>query len=66
MKVSYAPGALEDLASIAGYLRPLNPTASIRVRQDMEAAVRVIGRHPKSGRAQDAAGVRKSVTPRFH
>jgi addiction module RelE/StbE family toxin len=61
VKVRYTPGALQDLAVIADYLRPKSPAGAKRVAVAIEALARHLSKYPLSGRAQDLPGVRKGV-----
>jgi len=49
VKVAYSPRAFEDLAEIAAYLRPLNPSAATRVKAAILATVQILSVFPGTG-----------------
>jgi toxin ParE1/3/4 len=63
--VVYTRAALADLDGIAEYLIQRNPAGAAKVETDIKAAIDRLIKHPLSGRAQDEAGVRKAISPRY-
>ncbi len=65
MKVAYSPRAYDDLAEIAAYLRPLNPSAATRVKAAILATVQLLSVFPGIGRLDTVGGVRRIGVRRF-
>lgn len=65
MKVAYSPKAVEGLAEIAAYLRPLNPSAATRVKAAILATVQILSVFPGIGRQDTVDGVRRIGVRRF-
>ena len=65
MKLRFTPRALDNIAHIADYLRPRNPPAAERVRDEIYDGLQSLILFPRVGRLQQTEGVRKLVTRRF-
>jgi plasmid stabilization system protein ParE len=65
MRLRLSPRAAQDLSDIGDYIRVRNPQAAVRVRADILAALQMVQRSPRLGRAQTVEGVRKIVTRRY-
>ena len=65
MKLRFTKRATENIAEIADYLHERNPAAARRVRAVIYAGLQNLLLFPHAGRAQNVAGVRKFVTPRY-
>ncbi len=61
MRVRYTARAARDLEEILHFLQSRNPAALGKALTAIRAAVRVLGKHPLTGRLQDMRGVRKAV-----
>jgi toxin ParE1/3/4 len=65
MNVVYAPRALRDLESIAGYLTERNPAAALNVLGAIKASIDALTFFPKIGRLADSAGHRRLPVQRY-
>lgn len=65
MKVRLTPRALQDLHSIAEYIRAENSPAAERVRASIIEALETLSEFPEIGRMQTVEGVRKYVSRKF-
>lgn len=65
MRLRFTPRAAQDLADIADYVRTRHPAAARRVRAAILVSLQLATRHPRIGRPQDVAGVRKLVTRKY-
>ena len=65
MILVYSAQARADLAAVADYLNPRNPSAAQRVGQAIRTIIEDLPQHPMRGRRQDSPEVRKAVEPRY-
>jgi toxin ParE1/3/4 len=65
MNLRFTPRAVENIASIADYLRDRNPIAAQRVRAAIFESLQNLVLFPLVGRLQQTEGVRKFVTRRY-
>jgi toxin ParE1/3/4 len=65
LKLRFTPRATENIATIATYIRERNPGAALRVRAAIYDGLQHVLVHPRIGRLQKEAGVRKFVTTRY-
>jgi toxin ParE1/3/4 len=65
VKVAYSPRAYNDLAEIAAYLHPLNPSAATRVKAAILATLQIVSMFPGIGRRDALDGVRRVGVRRF-
>lgn len=65
MNLRFTPQAVDDLTSIADYIRARNPEASQRVRASILESLQVLVDFPEIGRLQSVEGVRKLVTRKY-
>jgi toxin ParE1/3/4 len=65
VKLRLTPRATRDLAEIAEYLRPRNPSAALAVRDAILRSLQKLTLFPGIGRPQNVEGVRKLVTPKY-
>jgi plasmid stabilization system protein ParE len=61
VRVRYTERAAQDLQDLLEFLESRNPAAVAKALTAIRTAVRVLGKHPMTGRAQDLRGVRKAV-----
>jgi toxin ParE1/3/4 len=65
MRVEFSRRATRDLMRIADYIRPANPSAALKVRAAILAAIDTLALFPHVGRAQATGGVRKLVVRNY-
>ena len=65
MKLRFTPRATRNLADIADYLGERSPETALRVRNAILESLQNLVLFPRSGRNQQAEGVRKIVTRRY-
>jgi len=65
MKLRFTPRAVENIVSIADYLRARNPAAAQRVRAAIYESLQNLILFPHAGRPQQTQGVRKFVTRKY-
>jgi toxin ParE1/3/4 len=65
MKLHFTPRAVEDIVSIADYLKVHNPDAAQRVRAAIYESLQNLILFPLVGRVQRTPGVRKLVTRKY-
>lgn len=65
MKLRFTPRAVQDLSTIAAYIRGQNPPAALRVRTAILESLQSLVLFPHVGRPQKVEGVRKLVTRRY-
>jgi toxin ParE1/3/4 len=65
VKLRFAKEAVRNIAEIADYLLERNPSAAIRVREAIDDRLRLLLSHPRAGRLQSTAGVRKMATRKY-
>jgi toxin ParE1/3/4 len=65
MKLRFTPRAVENITTIAHYIRERNPAASERVRAAIYESLQDLILFPYIGRLQQAKGVRKFVTHKY-
>jgi toxin ParE1/3/4 len=65
MKLRFTPRALENVVTIADYIRARNPAAAQRVRAAIYESLQNLILFPHAGRLQQTEGIRKFVTRRY-
>jgi toxin ParE1/3/4 len=65
MKLRFTPRAVENIASIADFIRERSPSGSEHVRAAIYESLQRLILFPRAGRRQTTEGVRKLVTPKY-
>ena len=60
MRVRYTARAAQDLTGILEFLQSRNPASTAKVLAGIRTSVRLLGKHPFTGRAQAMGEVRKA------
>jgi len=65
MKLRFTPRAAQDLIEIADYIRGRNPSAAVKLRDEILARLQTLILFPEIGRRQNIEGVQKLATRRY-
>ncbi|HXX04649.1 MAG TPA: type II toxin-antitoxin system RelE/ParE family toxin [Xanthobacteraceae bacterium] len=65
MRLRFTPRAIENIVSIAEYIRARNPKAAYLVRAAIYESLQNLILFPHAGRLQQTEGVRKLVTRKY-
>jgi toxin ParE1/3/4 len=66
MKLRFTPRAVENITSIADYVREQDPAASQRVRTAIYESLQDLLLFPRAGRRQMTEGIRNSLRANIH